>query len=271
MTAVDLFIGAGQSNSAGVGDSATSPAVTATAYDLTDGAVTVLDDPVGPADTGSMWPAFVNAIYATTGVAVAIVSTGVDGAALQAAAAGGGGDWSPTGERFGECVYTTERAIDVLEAAGYTVTLRGVVWCQGERDAQFAPSASDYGIALRALASRFRDWFGYANLPLYVIRTGTLRSGDNADWAAIRQAQTDVAAGDPNIIMAYTDCVNFAGYGWMSDSKHYTQTGYDDIGTDAAAVVLANLRTPAASVLSTGTPYIKAPTGFAAMSGATRT
>lgn len=257
MTAIDVVTVAGQSNAKGNGDSTLSTTVTVDAYDLSNGAITPLADPVGPADTGSLCPALAEAFATGTGRSVAIVSTGVGGTALQPEAAGASGDWSPSDTIFSDCIFQTRRALAVLTDAGWSPTLRGVVWAQGERDAQHHPVAAGYAVALAALADRFQQWLELVNLPLYVVQTGTFTTtGVEADYRQIREAQRSVCAGDPDVIMAYADAVNFPAYGWMADNVHYNQEGLNAIGAAVAAVMLATLRTPTPPTLIDGTASI---------------
>ena len=233
MATVDVFIVAGQSNAEGRGDSGSSPAVTA-GYEADASGVTPLADPVGGADTGSAWPAFANAYYSATGIPVAIIEASEGGTALVAAADNGGGNWSPTGDLYNDMVTLVGAAMTQLDSAGHTATIRGVLWHQGERDAQAGIAAATYQDGLEQFADDVDTEWG---VDLYVLRVGAPNSGDTSAWQAIRDAQDDTATTSTLVHIVYTDCVDFPGLGWMADNLHYTQTGYNDMGTTAGSIV----------------------------------
>lgn len=238
MTAYDVFIVAGQSNAEGRGDHAQSPSVVDGPI-MWDGVGWVpLHDPVGGASTGSAWPAFANAYHAETGRSVAVVPTAVGATALVPAADSGAGDWSGTGARYVDSVTSTQSALASPPTGEDQLVLRGVLWHQGERDAGAGIPQQDYAVALADLVDRYQADLGIAHLPLFVFRVGRPAGGDNDRFMAIRTAQDQVAQDDPDVVMAYTGCVDFPDLGWMADNLHYTQPGYDDMG-DAGAVVVA--------------------------------
>lgn len=267
MADVDLFLAAGQSNSLGRGDSGASPAVpTGEGFDVSSGSVSNLSDPVGGATSGSAWPAFGNAMYASTGRPVAICSKGVSGTALlEAAATEEGKSWNPDeGDYFAPAIAALFASFNALALDGHRPVLRGVLWSQGEREAQDTTTAADYTAALIALSWSFRAAFGVRNLPMYVFRTGRPDSGDTAQWAAIRGAQDAAALATEGIVMAFTGAVDFPGESEMSDELHYSQDGYNEMGTDGAAVVAASLVAPDfvdPSGLLVASPFLMTPAG----------
>lgn len=243
MTAIDVFIVAGQSNASQAGgDTATTPAVTVgRGYDC---ASTVTD--VLPNLDRTPWPAFINAMWAATGRATGIIRTYVGGTSLRAEADQGAGNWSPSGSLRSAAVTTTNTALAALVAAGFVPTLRGVLWSQGEKDAGSTgeETRGSYAVELSALVDYFQGALGVSNLPMYVMRTGRRNDTDPTGFQEIRTLQDTAATDDPDILMAYTDTVNFPGYGWMYDSVHYNQAGKNDMGADTGTFVAANLRTP---------------------------
>lgn len=257
MAAVDLYLVAGQSNAEGRGDSSLSPGVVpGQGYKVVGSTVSHLADPVGGADTGSAWPAFANELHRRNGgVPVAIVEAAGSGQALLAAADSGNGNWSSTGALTGSAITATSNALSALTTAGHTPTLRGFLWHQGERDAQglsAATIASDYEAELSSLVDRLQAGLS-VSVPMYVARVGAPSTGDTAAFAAVRAAQDSAATNDADIVMAYTDCVNFPANGWMSDTLHYSQTGYDAMGAGMASTIggpLPVTTTPKASMLA---------------------
>lgn len=243
---IDLFIAAGQSNAEGRGDSTAAPVVTNGSLEYTGSALVALDDPVGGADTGSAWPAFANAYFASTGRAVCISESAEGGTGLMANT-GGSDDWSLTGGLYAAAVTKGTNALTALAAAGHTATLRGVLWHQGERDSLGYTSPStlqaDYQAALTALHGRFEASFAQ-QMGFYVFRLGRPYTADDAGFVKVRAAQDAACTG--RIVMAYTNCVNFVTLGWMNSdvSKreyHYSQDGYNDMGTVGGAFVGASI------------------------------
>lgn len=239
MAAIDLYLVAGQSNAEGRGDQALSPAVDpAYGYEYVSGATVVsLDDPVGGADTGSAWPAFANSMLAKRLHPLCITESAVGGTSLLAEAQEGNGDWSDTGTLTGLAITKAEDALDELTADGHTPTLRAILWHQGESDAANSALAAGalttaYKAALLDLHDRFK--VGLGEVPMCIFRLGTVASGDDTKYAAIRTAQDQACAEREDMIMAYTDTVNFPDWGFHSDTWHYTQAGLNLMGTEGA-------------------------------------
>lgn len=239
----DLLPIAGQSNAKGRGNQALSPAVTLDhGLEVSSTIENPLDDPVLGAQTGSFCPALVNSIYPLSGRPVAICSGAVGGTKLLAESdPGSDTNWSPTGNLTDALIGKILEAWATLDNAGYDVKVQGIVWSQGEGDANSWPNgsatlAAAYEAALSDLVDRIQAGIGLT-IPLWVIRTGRQNSADDAYYQAVRLGQDNAAANDPDIIMAYTDTVNFPSYGWMSDNVHYSQAGYNDIGTVAGPVI----------------------------------
>lgn len=245
MAAIDLFVVCGQSNAEGRGNQALSPATTAgLAVEYTGAALEdPLDDPVGGATSGSAWPAFCNAYTATCGRAVCITEAAVGGTALLEDADSGNGNWSANDTLFDDAVTRANNALAALSGAGWTPTLRGILWHQGERDAQGYPTPAtleaDYAAALDDLHDRFIAELGAVRF--YVFRVGRPNSGDSAPWVSVRAAQDTVCAARSDMAMVYTNCVNFPGLGWMADDLHYTQAGYNDMGAEGGEAVALDL------------------------------
>lgn len=82
--------------------------------------------------------------------------------------------------------------------------LRGALWYQGESNTF---EAEQYADLLRTLRSDWRARFG-AGLPLLVVQLANygapMPAPGDSDWAALREAQRAVAAGDPRSALAVT-------------------------------------------------------------------
>lgn len=225
---IDLFLVAGQSNAQGRGSSAQSPAVTNGSLMWTGTGLAPLADPVGGAATGSAWPAFANA-YGRC----AIVGAAVGGSSLIDGISGG--SWKPTGSLFGDAVIKAQSALAALTSAGWTPTLRGVLWHQGETEGLlYTGTATElrsvYAAALTGLLTRFRAELGPVDM--WVARLGKSGTDDTALWQAVRDAQVDVCASVEGIHMAFLGCVDFLGPALMKpDGLHYLQPALNIMGT----------------------------------------
>lgn len=245
---IDFFLVAGQSNAVGYGDSALSPATVAgEAFEVRDNTFSIqqLADPVRLANTGSAWPAFANAYTPVAGVPMAASISARTSTTLLAENDGGPGNWSPTGTLRAAAVAIAEGAMSALTTAGWTPTLRGVLWAQGEYDALYGNTdpdlATKYEAALIALHDYFRTELDPA-LPMYVWRSGASNTGGYpAGFAAVRAAQDAACASTEGLVMVYTDTINFPALGYMEDAFHYNQTGLNLMGTEGAAVVAEDI------------------------------
>lgn len=245
----DLFLIAGQSNARGRGTAALSPETGPYAREYRYGSDQLVQvaDPVGEnvfqfqsANTGSFLPAFANACHESTGRDVVLIHCTRGGTPiLPAADLYNNGNWSETGVHFGNALTKTNAAIAKTGAP-----LRGILWCQGEMEGLAMPggtvTADQYKDALVDLIARFRA--EYPGVPFYIIETGRHATNflyDDA-FAEIRSKQQEVADEDPLTYIAYDETKNFIALGWMAgDGIHYTQAGYNDIGTVAGAFVAA--------------------------------
>ena len=238
VTPVDLIIVGGQSNAEGRGSSGSSPSVSVGLY-TTGGGVSNLADPVGDADTGSAWPSFANQWYTETGRPCVIAELADGGSGIIPDSSGD--NWSPSGDLRGELVAAASTALATLPKYNYSVNSINIVWSQGEYEANningSTITAALYETALESLADYFK-----ANIPslnkIYVIRTGALNNGsDAANYTSIRDAQDNACSNNDNLVMAYTNTVNFPALGYMTDNVHYDQTGLNIIGEAVATFI----------------------------------
>lgn len=242
LSAVDLFLVVGQSNAEGRGSSASSPSVLPGAgwyWSSGGGLVKSLADPVGGANTGSMWPSFANQYYALTGRTACLVEEATGGSALIAAASAT--NWSATGSLRSVAVASCNSARAAIIADGEK-KLGGVyvISSQGEQDAVSVNgttvTGAIYKTELEALASYFAaNITGFTQMG--VVRTGAANDRAAAvNWAAIRQAQEDACAASANLTMLYrgTSGLPFDARRLMADSVHYNQTALNEAGRIAA-------------------------------------
>lgn len=263
MTNVDVFVLAGQSNARGKGTSSGSPDVASgNAYEWKDSTTGLvdLDDPVGvdnfpnqQANTGSAWPAFAKEYYAQTSRKAVYVTYANGGSGQhpdtydEVGGDNGWGEGTPNGTLDDNAQARLQDALNWLNNNGYNPTTWGVVWLQGERDADWIDDSkitkSQYKTAFKDHIDRWKTEFG-SDFRFFIIQIGHLDSGDTKGFQDVRAAQSEVANARSDVDMVSTLQKDFPEQGKMQDNYHYTQTGYNDAGTEAgtntASVVLNN-------------------------------
>lgn len=241
---IDVFGVAGQSNAQGRGTAALAPVTLAGVAHEHRGPgelVTPVLDPCLGALSGSAWPAFLDTFTAASGRPACVVPAASGGASLVDGTPAPYGSWSPAGTLRDTAAARFTGALADLAAAGWEPVWRGVVWHQGEQDAQQYPDVGGlraaYPDALRALGA----WLSGAVQPgeVFVLRLGD-RVGYRDGYAAVRAAQDTVCL-DDGFTMAYTQCDLFPARGWMRDPLHYAQVGLNHMGTHAARAVATRL------------------------------
>ncbi|AYB31571.1 sialate O-acetylesterase [Chryseolinea soli] len=248
-----LWLIAGQSNAVGQGDSTLSPKCendTAWEYAFTSDALRPLADPAGVkelnferANNGSLAPAFASRMVARQpSSSVVIVSAARGGASChQKAELNNYGTWDTRGN-----LMLFEDAITKVKAAEKktAVTLSGILWLQGERDANAINDGKltplEYEAALTTLIARFRKALG-KDVPFYIVQTGYFKDHPHEGFDAVRRAQQNVADKDKFTNVIYTETNRFEAKGWMKDQIHYNQIGLNHIGA-AVADALSNFK-----------------------------
>ncbi|SHM73951.1 protein of unknown function [Chitinophaga jiangningensis] len=241
-----IFLAAGQSNAVGKGDSSSSvhPApATAFEYKWQHNTLVPLEDPAGEdyehlqqATTGSMWPAFADAYHQRTGDTVIIVPAARGGASChQKARLGDMDTWDTSGNLFTAAVAKAKAAAALSQG-----TLKGIIWLQGERDANAINSGvlqpDEYKAALINLIRRFRHALG-TQVPFYIVQTGNYKGHPETGFNEVRKIQAELAGAMPQVFIVYRDTPQFPGKHWMTDDIHYNQNGLNHIGTTVAAAV----------------------------------
>jgi len=175
----DVFIVCGQSNAAGEltnFQSYTHATLKAGKYDFSNSAWEELTDPTG-ANTarGSVWPLLATKFMADQSVPVAFVCCAVGGTSLYAAPA----HWSSGGANF---VDTVARV-----AASKINAAKGILWYQGENDAEAGVSAVNYRAALTAFQSDLVTAMGIGAIWVFAAMIGAVNGVADANLDAIRQ------------------------------------------------------------------------------------
>lgn len=234
-----LFLLAGQSNANGQGDSKKSNLYKrdkAFEYNVLLDSVIPLKDPVGQkwklletANTGSILPAFVQTFTNITKQNVIIITASRGGSSCSVKAElSNYSTWDEHGELFNQAIEKTNMAI-----AKTKQKLDGIIWMQGERDANAINdgklSADEYQACLENIVQRFRKHYG-CNLPFYMVQTGNQSGRPNDGNIAVRNKQVSVSKKLSHVLIAYSNTESFFEKKWMKDNVHYNQDALNDIG-----------------------------------------
>lgn len=243
---LDVFLVGGQSNAQGYGTSAQSTrAVPGKCLSFYMGQIVDANDPVGNANTGSMWPSFCRSYYAATRRAVMVVPAAVGATSQFLGCNAVAGSWDVGGILFDIAQTKLSSALSAAQASGWTPQYRGELWSQGEYDggaiAAGRVTRAQYTMALYNMAARFRA--AHPEGCLYIIRTGDLPL-TNPGYAQVRDSQETVAAvhhETQNVRIVFRGTVAFKNYGLMApDGTHYNQIGLNTVGKYVAHAVLSD-------------------------------
>lgn len=246
IVAQQLFLLAGQSNAVGQGDSLKSAVCqpnTAFEFNAAANDFNPLKDPVGKpwelfqqAGTGSVAPAFARRLNELSGQKIYIITAARGGASCSKKAEMADYDtWESSGKLFDLAVEKTRMA---EKKAGQP--LSGIIWMQGERDANAIlagqMTGAEYKAALENLILRFRKEFGNV-LPFYIVQTAFQQDKAPDGCQAVRDAQSEVAKNVKGVYISYNETGDFAQRKWFKDNVHYNQEALNDIGTKTAEFV----------------------------------
>lgn len=179
---------------------------------------------------------------------VAFIKYSRGGTSIHAEAAGDFGCWDPDFDKgnginqYDHFLATLRRALEVRDIDGDgtedTLIPSGIVWMQGESDANDEAIALQYEANLKRLMDLIRAALRVDDLPLAVGRISD--SGQDTDgkvWdfgPTVRRAQADLCAKDAcAALVTSTDT-----YGY-SDKWHYDTAGYIDLGRQFAEALHA--------------------------------
>lgn len=146
-------------------------------------------------------------------------------------------DWDPEGEdKRGACyralLEEVQAARSLAEADGMTVNFRGLVWVQGESDAN-ANDAPKYAERLTAMFTTLRRDIKAERLPVLVSVNVHFHEGKN-------QFMPDIIAAHKQFGHDFRDCryVDTSGAG-LANSVHFNSEGTIEIGNRFASALLA--------------------------------
>ena len=249
---VVLFIVAGQSNAVGF---CTPPYEAATYcgtfwnYQTGVNELQPLKDPTNATKTNgaSAWPAFARHFFELTHRKVCILNVAYGGAAVTDVSSNTWyGDDSPHRQRASTQYAAATAALGTINE---DYVLGGLLWIQGEAETSRIGNGNTTAEAYKAgtldVFAFFRQLASDAEMPVYMSQIGFYNGAfTNTNWMngclAVQQAQIELAQGDVNhVYLAFEGAKYFNKAGYMHDSVHYSQIGYNEVGK-AFARYIAN-------------------------------
>ena len=241
---VDLFIFMGQSNMSGRGVASEAPAVPeGWGYEFKaisdpgkllhmvepfglneDNATSGVDDSNGTNGTkrkGSSVSAFTIAYYEKTEVPVVGVSCSKGGSSTTF--------WMPGSKPLSDAIARQLAAEQWLKDNGYTIRHNYMFWLQGESDLGMTPAT--YKSNLIAIVKEMIQKTGVTNCMM--LRVGQPNSATATTKNNSIIAQNELCQEYTEFVMASTLTAGFVDDGLLKDTWHYTQEGYNILGTDA--------------------------------------
>lgn len=206
----EIFITAGQSNSANWGDVPQLPGddrVSATTWAHAGWQFAADPQPIADGPGGSPWPAFGTRFAGQTGLPVAVMAVGVGGSSVT--------QWQPTAALY-------PRLLAAIKAAGPN-GVRAILWHQGETDASLCMSTATYVTQLSNVISATRNDAGWA-VPWGVATASKLPWNNPGCEQAINAAQAQVVSLNPSVF-AGPDTNGYYGAGLTWDTIHFNTSG----------------------------------------------
>ena len=254
-----LFIVAGQSNAVGYGADANGGYESAVdvaqfwAWDEDPALLKPLKDPVYKSVKGSAWPAFCRRFFELTGRKVYILNVASGGAAVTDGGYTTTNTWADNA--YGTLRATARAQFEALKAhleqQQLPFEIGGLLWCQGEteggRIAAGTVSTQEYVDGTLDVFAFFRELTGKATLDAFVSKIGfsttTLAPGTPAHegYVAVQEAQEEMCRDNEHVHMAFRLAPTFFDVGYMSDTIHYNQTGYNMMGEALASCAATTL------------------------------
>lgn len=178
---------------------------------------------------------------------IAIIKYSKGGTSIDTAAAGGAGCWFPDFNKgnginqYDHFMATVKGALAVEDIDGDGRKDRlipsGIIWMQGESDANNEYAASVYRKNLGIMIEKIRDAFKAPEMPVVIGRISeSHRDIDSIVWTygdVVRQAQADFVYEDGNAALVIsTDNYKY------SDPWHYNTEGFIDLGQQFAEAIV---------------------------------
>ncbi|ANW95293.1 hypothetical protein AXE80_02875 [Wenyingzhuangia fucanilytica] len=118
-----------------------------------------------------------------------------------------------------------------LKAEGKSYKIIGMAWMQGENDAKFEASASNYGKNLGVLLSSYRKEFNIPNMPFVAGQTNS-HYGMKGGSDMVRQGFLDFEKSEDNVVVIKTVRDSpYTDFPKHPDNVHYNTEGQKNLGT----------------------------------------
>jgi len=144
--------------------------------------------------------------------------------------------WKAPGQygMYDEMIVELRKALTLLQARGHKITIRALVWIQGESDAESKELADEYGSRLKLLIDHFRTKVAIDNRLPIILGVDEQHTWIKA-FPKVLEAQQQIAREEPAVI--FTSMVGLE----KADETHLTPKGLEEQGARlfAAYKVLA--------------------------------
>lgn len=139
-------------------------------------------------------------------------------------------DWSPKdkGDQYVGFMETVKTALADLDASEINYEVAGMLWLQGESDAN-ENKAEDYEKNLTKFIAHMRTKFKAPEMPFIIARVRAYYGGETGQARIVRDAQVKIAGAVKNVGWFDTDDCSMANEG------HYNGAGLIEIGKRFAA------------------------------------
>jgi hypothetical protein len=206
----EVFITAGQSNSANHGSTPLTPMDPRVSARGLGGWQPAADpQPVATGNGGSPWSALGDLLADRFDVPIGLLSVGVGGTTV--------GQWQPAAADALYLRLTWALSVVGLDGA------RAVLWHQGESDARAGTAAETYAQQLDTLIRQSRNDAGWA-VPWIVARVGFLPGTPQPAIDAVVQGQQSVIEADP-MVYEGPETDDLLGDAWRYDQVHFNEAG----------------------------------------------
>ena len=206
----EVFITAGQSNSANHGETVTAPQdPRVSAWSNPSWQHAVDPQPIATGAGGSPWPALGDRLAERFDVPIGLISVGWGGTSVD--------QWRPYAA---DQLY--QRLLLALDEVGHQGA-RAILWHQGESDAAKGVSATDYAQQLQEVIDATRDDAGWP-IPWGVARAAYLPGLSAETLEAILSGQQQVIDQDPLTFEGPTT-EDMIGEAWRYDAVHFNVPG----------------------------------------------
>lgn len=245
---VVLFIVAGQSNAVGFATDLYEKAHYAGQFwkwrDEETPSLQPLQDPTAYKLNGSAWPEFGRTFFELTGRKVCILNVAYGGASVVDRDAWN--TWGEGGTHRATATSAYQACTAALGTKGEDWVDGGVLWIQGEAETNMlrdgTTTISAFIEGTKNVFAFFRTLTSTPALPIYMSQIAQYRGAfsDPVWWQAtldVRDAQVQVVREMTGVYMAFEGAKYFEGAGYMSDSVHYSQKGYNILGKAFARCV----------------------------------